>query len=365
LRAARYLLRRTARAALTLLLMIAVTFAFYFAIMRQPPLGFLFPQNARGAPATPEQTAMARHMFFLDRSKIGLYLDYVGGLAHGDFGTMSSIQNGELVEGIKERAPYQQMRATLSILVGGAVLVVLLALPLGAISGSRIGSWADRVISFGALVLVCFHPMMLGLILRNAGGRIHGLPTTGYCTFGKHPLSPDQARFIAPGSAPCTGGPGQWFMHLLLPWLTFALLFLALYTRMVRASVAETIDEDFVRTARAKGASQVRLLTRHVLPNAGLRVLTMVGMEIGTAIGVCIYIESAFGIGGLGTAAVQELAGGLPFIILPSMLAIVVLITLIVIVGNLVVDALYAVLDPRVGIQRGEQRTKSLVGGVF
>jgi peptide/nickel transport system permease protein len=88
-------------------------------------------------------------------------------------------------------------------------------------------------------------------------------------------------------------------------------------------------------------------------------------MEIGTAIGVCIYIEAAFGIGGLGTGAVQQLAGGLPFIVLPSMLAIVVLITLIVVVGNLVVDALYAVLDPRVGLQQGEQRTKSLVGGVF
>jgi peptide/nickel transport system permease protein len=364
-RAARYLVRRTARAVLTLLLMIAVTFAFYFAIERQPPLGFLFPQNARGAPATPHQIAMARHMFFLDRSKVGLYVDYVAGLAHGDFGTTSNIQNGELVDGIREQAPYAPMRATLSILIGGAILVVLLALPLGAISGSRIGSWADRVISFGALVLVCFHPMMLGLILRNAGGRIDGLPTTGYCTFGKHTLSADQARLYSPGFEPCTGGPAQWFTHLLLPWLTFALLFLALYTRMVRASVAETIHEDFVRTARAKGASQARLLGRHVLPNAGLRVLTMVGMEIGTAIGVCIYIESAFGIGGLGTTAVQELGGGLPFIVLPSLLSIVVLITLIVVVGNLVVDALYAVLDPRVGIQQGEQRTKSLVGGVF
>jgi peptide/nickel transport system permease protein len=364
-RAARYLLRRSARAVLTLLLMIAITFGFYFAIERQPPLNFLFPDVAKGASPTPQQVAMADHMFYLDRSKIGLYAAYVGNLAHGDFGTTSSIQGGKLVEGIPVRAPYPELRATLSILVGGAVLVVLLALPLGAVSGSRVGSWADRVISFGALVLVCFHPMMLSLILRNAGGRINGLPTAGYCTFGKHELSPDQLRFYSPGVQPCTGGPGQWFTHLLLPWLTFALLFLALYTRMIRASVAETVHEDFVRTARAKGASETRLLARHVLPNAGLRVLTMVGMEIGTAIGVCIYIESAFGIRGLGTDAVSELAGGLPFIVLPSMLAIVVLITLIVVVGNLVVDALYAVLDPRVGMEQGQQRTKSLVGGVF
>lgn len=365
MRPARYLLRRTVRGVLTLLLMIAITFAFYFAIERQPPLAFFFPDTGKGSTPTPHQLAMVDHVFYLDRSKVGLYFQYLSGIAHGDFGHMSTIQNGELVDGIRVQAPYQELRATLSILIGGAVLVVLLALPLGAISGSRVGSWADRVISFGALVLVCFHPMMLGLILRNAGGRIHGLPTVGYCTFGKHPLSPDQARLYAPGFEPCSGGPTQWFTHLLLPWLTFALLFLALYTRMVRASVAETIHEDFVRTARAKGASQTRLLARHVLPNAGLRVLTMVGMEIGTAIGVCIYIESAFGLGGLGTAAVQELGGSGPYIVLPSMLAIVVLITLIVVVGNLVVDALYAVLDPRIGLQRGEQRTKSLVGGVF
>ena len=80
MRTARYILRRAVRGLFTLLLMIAITFAFYFAIMRQPPLGFLFPQNARGAPATPQQIAMARHMFFLDRSKVGLYFQYVGNL---------------------------------------------------------------------------------------------------------------------------------------------------------------------------------------------------------------------------------------------------------------------------------------------
>ena len=162
--------------------------------------------------------------------------------------------------------------------------------------------WADRVISFGALVRFCFHPMMLGLILRNAGGRIHGLPTSGHAgMFGKHAVSPAQANFYPPGFEPC-GGPTHWFTHLLLPWLTFALLFLVPDTRMIRASVAETIHEDFVRTAREKKKKKKKKTPpppppRHVPPNAGLRVLTMVGMEIGTAIGVCIYIESAFGIG--------------------------------------------------------------------
>jgi peptide/nickel transport system permease protein len=357
---ARYLVGRVVRGLLTLLLMIAITFALYFAIERQPPAQFFFPNVARGASATPQQVAAVNHVFYLDRSKIGLYLQYVGGLAHGDFGDFLTIQDDHVVDAGPVAPPYGALRATLSILIGGAVLVLLLALPLGAISGSRIGSWADRFISFGALVLVCIHPMMLGLILRNAGGRFDWLPTTGYCTFIDHHTAP--ATF--PPTSPC-GGPVDWASHLILPWLTFALLFLALYTRMIRASVAETIHEDFVRTARAKGASHVRLLARHVLPSAGLRVLTMVGMEIGTAIGVCIYIESAFSINGLGRTAVTVLGGAGFFLVLPTTLAIVVLITLIVIVGNLVVDTLYVVLDPRVGLQRGEQRTKSLVGGVF
>jgi peptide/nickel transport system permease protein len=367
-RAAGYLTGRVARAVLTLLTMIALTFVLYFAIETNPPVGAFFNDVARGTPATRQQTELVDHLFYLDRSKVGLYLSYVGHLVRGDLGHRSTLDHGRIVD-VGPVAPYQALRVTLSILIGGAVLVVLLALPLGAISGTHIGSWADRVISFTALVLVCTHPMMLGLILRSAGGRVDWLPTSGYCTFVKHglptgPLSPSTPVFSPPGFQPC-GGPVDWVTHLILPWVTFALLFLALYTRMIRASVAETIEEDFVRTARAKGASQTRVLARHVLPSAGVRVLTMVGMEIGTAIGVCIYIESAFGMSGLGSAAAGELGGAQPFLELPYMLAIVVLISLIVIVGNLVVDLLYAVLDPRVGAQQGAQRTKSLVGGVF
>jgi peptide/nickel transport system permease protein len=360
-RAANYLLRRVVRGVLTLLTMIAVTFVLYFAIETQPPVGQYFPAVTHGTPPTAHQVALVRHVFYLDRSKVGLYLHYVSHLTRGDFGRDSTIVDGRVVEAAIV-PPYQQLRTTLSILIGGAVLVLLLSLPLGAISGSRVGSWADRGISFGALVLVCFHPMMLGLILKSAGGTVNWLPTSGYCTFLKHPAP--QGLVVVGGTQPC-GGPVAWATHLILPWLTFALLFLALYTRMIRASVAETVYEDFVRTARAKGASQARVLARHVLPSASLRVLTMVGMEIGTAIGVCIYIESAFNIFGLGRYAVEVLGGVEPSIDLPVMATVVVLITLIVVVGNLVVDLLYAVLDPRVGLQRGPQRTKSLVGGVF
>ena len=374
MRIASYLFGRSVRGVLTLLLMIAVGFALYFAVERQPPVADYFPTVQKGAPATKQQTDLVRHLFYLDRSKIGLYFTYLGHLAEGDLGhsstiTLDAAQNGHIVDA-GPVAPYPALRVTLSILIGGAVLVLLLALPLGAISGTRVGSWTDRVISFGALVLVCTHPMMLGLILKSAGGKMSWLPTSGYCTFlprhiPKEITLPNGQVLRVPASYHPCGGPKEWATHLILPWLTFALLFLALYTRMIRASVAQTTHEDFVRTARAKGASQIRVVSRHVLPSAGLRVLTMVGMEIGTAIGVCVYIESAFSDGGLGNLAVNTLGGGLGALNLPQVLAVIVLITLIVVIGNLVVDMLYVFLDPRVGLHRGQQRTKSLVGGVF
>ena len=143
-------------------------------------------------------------------------------------------------------------------------------------------------------------------------------------------------------------GTGRWAEHLILPWITFALLFVALYVRMIRASVAETEREDFVRTARAKGAGEMRVLAHHVLPNAGLRVLTMIGMEIGTAIGISIYIESAFQLSGLGRLSLQALAGTAA-LDLPLVLGIATVLTTIVVLGNLVVDLLYAAVDPRVG----------------
>jgi peptide/nickel transport system permease protein len=209
---------------------------------------------------------------------------------------------------------------------------------------------------------------VLGSLLATYIGfeHLNWLPSGGYCTFGSVPHglpSIPSSRFSAP-SAAC-GGARQWAEHLILPWITFALLFLALYTRMIRASVADTLHEDFVRTARAKGASELRVLRAHVVPSASLRVLTMVGMEIGTAIGVCIYIESAFGIGGLGRQAVLSMGGAVSQIDLPFTLAIVTMITLIVVVGNLIVDTLYAVLDPRAGRETARGGTKPLVGGVF
>ena len=161
--------------------------------------------------------------------------------------------------------------------------------------------------------------MVLGSVLQKGFADLHlpWPPLGGYCPLLSH--------------GPGCGGPTDWAGHLVLPWFTFALLFLALYTRMIRVSVAETLHEDFVRTARAKGAGETRVLRLHVLPSASLRVLTMVGMEIGTAIGVCVYIETVYDVRGLGRLAVLAMGGATTSIDLPLTLGVVALITMIVV----------------------------------
>ena len=349
-----FLVRRLAAALFTLLALIAITFVIYWALPTSPER-FVYPYAQF---LTTYQIHHADHLLGLDRPKPVQYLDYLKQLAHGDIGR--SWGGSQLVENKRLEQPalgptlYPGLRITLSIILGGAVLVLLLAVPLGAYAGMRIGSIGDRIVSTTTLVGICTHPMVLGLILATVFGAEHlgWLPTYGYCP-------------IFRGRTDACGGVGDWSSHLVLPWITFALLFLALYTRMIRASVAETLHEDYVRTARAKGAGTARIVGHHVLPPASLRVLTMVGMEIGTAFGICIYIESAFGMTGLARQAVFAMGGATAQIDLPFTLGIVVLVTLIVVIGNFVVDLLYAVLDPRTGRETARGRDKPLVGGVF
>jgi peptide/nickel transport system permease protein len=315
---------------------------------------------------TDYQIAHANHLLGLDKPKVVQYGDYIWRLLHGDFGHAwggTRLMGNQLQQQAVGPIVFPELRVTLSIILGGAVVVVLFALPFGTFTGTRIGSFGDRAVSWATLVGICTHPLVLGALLSLYFGFSHlnWLPGGGYCQLG------GARPFTAPSGqifAGC-GGLHDWFVHLILPWITFGLLFIALYTRMIRASVADTLHEDFVRTARAKGASELRVLRSHVLPSASLRVLTMVGMEIGTAIGVCIYIETAFGMLGVGRQAVFAMGISVGGIDLPIMLGIVTLITLIVVIGNLVVDALYAVLDPRAGRETARGGAKSPVGGVF
>jgi peptide/nickel transport system permease protein len=131
---------------------------------------------------------------------------------------------------------------------------------------------------------------------------------------------------------------------MILPWATFMILFAALYVRMIRANVMETMGEDYVRTARAKGAPESTVMRSHVLRNAMLPIVTMLGMDIGLALGGAVFTESIYNLHGLGQTAID----GLNQFDLPKTEGVVVFATLAIIIFNLVVDLLYAVIDPRI-----------------
>ncbi len=177
------------------------------------------------------------------------YARWVEGVAHGSLGR-SYVSRRPVSEILLGAAP-----VTLSLTLGGAVIWLLVSFPLGILSAVRPRSLVDR----GATMLVLFglsvHPVWLGLVLSFVlGYQLHLVPFAGYCDMFH--------------SETACGGPVQWFTHLLLPWVTFAIVFAALYVRMIRASVIETIQEDYVRLARAKGITEWAAMRRHVLPNA-------------------------------------------------------------------------------------------------
>jgi peptide/nickel transport system permease protein len=251
---------------------------------------------------------------------------------YGELGR--SYQNRrEVNDIIRKAAP-----VTASVVIGGAVIWLLLAFPIGILSALRPRSLLDRAGMVFVLIGISAHPAWVSLLLSRFVGRETGLfPISGYCDlFSPHP------------SAPC-GGPTQWVWHLILPWFAIALLFAALYARMIRAAVLETMDEDYVRTARAKGASGWRILRAHVLRNALLPVVTMVGMDIGMFLSGTIFIESVFGLPGLGgllrTSINQR--------DLPVILGVVMFTTTAILLLNLIVDLVYSVIDPRIGIGEG------------
>jgi peptide/nickel transport system permease protein len=184
------------------------------------------------------------------------------------------------------------------------------------------------------LIGVSAHPVWLGLIFSYFFGvKWHITPIANYANF-----------FGAPPDSGLPGGPVQWAYHMILPWMTFAILFAALYVRMIRANVMEALNEDYVRTARAKGAPEWLVMRSHVLRNALLPVVTMLGMDIGLALGGAIFTETIYSLPGLGRTAVQALNN----YDIPTVMGVIVFSTIIIIVFNLIVDLLYAVIDPRI-----------------
>jgi peptide/nickel transport system permease protein len=255
-----------------------------------------------------------------------------GVVSGGDLGR-SFVNRRPVSERVMTAAP-----VTASLIIGGAVVWLLIAIPLGVLSGLRPRSFLDRFGMVFVLIGISTHPVWLGLILRYFfTARLGWAPAGGYC------------NLVNPPAGSC-GGPIPWFSHLLLPWLTFALLFAALYVRMIRASVMETVHEDYVRTARAKGAPQSLVIRRHILRNAMLPIVAMLSLDMAVAIagpvGGAVFVERVFGLPGLGSLALESLARR----DMPVIVGVVVAVMVAVLVLNLLADIVYTLIDPRVRV---------------
>ena len=316
----RYLIRRLLWAGVLFIAVTMVTYVIFFIVPANPA------NLVCGRACTPERVKQTEHFLHLDQPVWKQYLRFLDQLViHRNLGrsytTRRSVNNI-----VATAAP-----VTASLVFGGAVAWMLLALPIGILSALRPRSLLDRGAMVFVLIGISAHPVWIGLIFAYfLGFKLGAFPISGYCDF----INP---------TTDC-GGPVQWAYHMFLPWLTFMILFAALYVRMIRANVMETLNEDYVRTARAKGAPESRVLRSHVLRNAMLPVVTMLGMDIGLALGGAVFTETVYQLHGLGWTLTNAVSLN-DFSVVEG---IVVFATIAVLSLNLLVDILYAFIDPRI-----------------
>jgi peptide/nickel transport system permease protein len=318
----RYIVRRLLWAGVLFIAITAVTYIIFFLIPADPA------RLMCGQRATPTCIDRAEQYLGLDRPIFVQYGKFLHRLVVEHSLGRSFTNRQDVTQVVLTAAP-----VTAALVFGGAVLWLLVSIPIGILSALRPRSLLDRVSMTFVLIGISAHPVWIGLILAYfLGFKLEAFPITGYCDL----FSP----------ATGCGGPVQWAWHLVLPWATFAVLFAATYVRMIRAYVMETLNEDYVRTARAKGADERRVLSRHVCRNALLPVVTILGMDLGLALGGAFFVESVYGLPGLGQVAVQAVDR----VDLPVTQGVVVFGTICILVFTFIVDVLYAWIDPRIRV---------------
>ena len=313
-----YILKRLVWAVFLFFAVTLVTFTIFFVLPAAP---------IRAGGLGTNQDASIRDAFPFEGPLYEEYGEFVKGIVVDQSLGRSLSNRRPIAVTIRDRAP-----VTAAVVLGGLAMMLMIAIPVGILSALRPRSLLDRTSMGLVIVGVSLHPVWLGLILAYfLGFRWKIFPVGQYC------------EIFDPATA--CGGPVQWTYHLILPWFTFALLFAAIYTRMIRATVIESLREDYVRTARAKGATEASVLRHHVLQNAALPVVTMLGMDaLPLAFSNIIFVEQVFGLPGLGGMMLEGLRRRDP----PLVLGVVVTVALAIVVVNLLIDILHGTLDPRI-----------------
>jgi peptide/nickel transport system permease protein len=316
----RYILRRLLWTVVVVLVVTLITFVIFFVLPSgDPALRFA------GKQPTPQVLAQVRADLGLNHSvaiQYGLYLKHlVVGDRYGWPGLGFSYSTGAAI------APQLWQRAliTIQLVLGAAVLWILVGIPVGVYSALKPRSAFDRSSLFVGLVFISMPVFFFGLVMLWLFWSTLGwLPGTGYVAFSNDPV--------------------QWAAHMLMPWLVLALPFAAIYARVVRSNMLDTLGEDYIRTARAKGLSERRVVAHHALRASVVPIVTLLAVDVATLIGGTVVVEKIFNLQGLGS---WVLDGALNQD-LPVTLAVTLVATIAVCVLSLCADVIYAYLDPRV-----------------
>jgi peptide/nickel transport system permease protein len=316
----RFLIRRILAGIVVIWLVATGAFFLFFA----RPVATVAHQLA-GRAATPQVINEVISNLGLNQPIMVQYWHFIDNLLHGDLGF--SYFNGESVNTILK----QDLPPTASLVLGGTILWLAAGLIVGIISATRPRSLFDRSSTVAVLIGLSMPVFVIGELL---------------ILFVFVPLNQHGFHWIQTGYAGLSQGLGPWTGHMILPWITLAAVQAAVYTRLTRGQLLDTLGEDYIRTARAKGLSERRVIYRHGVRAALTPVVSQLGVDLGQLLGGVIVVETVFGLGGLGETAVQAIdTDNLPVII-----GFVILAAVFVVVANIIVDVVYALLDPRVRI---------------
>ncbi|HEY7962411.1 MAG TPA: ABC transporter permease [Solirubrobacteraceae bacterium] len=311
---ARFLARRLLGAAAVLFAVSVLTFLIFQVIPGGDPA-----LRMAGREATPQTVHDVRRAWGFDRP---LYEQYAT--------TMEKILDGSVVSYSQqinvEQEIARDLPPTLSLALGAGLIWLLFGVLFGVLGAVRAGRASDRALTVLALLGVSTPIFFLGaLMLYYLGYRWGLLPLGGY--------------------VPLTRDPWGWFTHMLMPWLALSIASIGIYSRVLRAGILDTLGEDYVRTARAKGLSERRVLVHHVLRNSLIPIVSLWGLDLAAVIGGgAIVVESVFDLHGVGQYAAESIAR----LDVPPVLVVTLLVACAVVVLGVLVDILYALLDPRI-----------------
>lgn len=330
---ARYIVRRLLQAIPVLIGLSIVLFAFIHLLPGDPARTIL------GQRATEESLARLRAALGLDKPLYEQYLDYIGGLLQGDFGR-SLVNDSRVLDEFLVRFP-----ATIELTVAALLFAVGLGIPLGRLGARYAQRWPDGVVTIISLLGISIPIFVLGLSMQYLFGVVLGvLPVSGRVEVRLGIDAVTNFMLIDTLLAGSVDGFLSALSHLILPAIALGSIPLAIITRITRASVLDVANEDYVRTARAKGLSERRVDGRHIMRNAWLPVTTVIGLSVGGLLAGAVITETVFSWNGVGRWVVDAIGDRDYFVIQSSILFFALIFVLV----NLAVDIGYAVLNPRI-----------------